>query len=220
MKYIICLTFFVFSHNVNSQTYFISGGAGYGVNGLDYNVYEDEIGYKIAGFGSFGYYLTNKFTLEFCVNIFSNKYLKNGPFQDFSGSFQIIRIMPAVKYKLSKSFYSFYLKGGPSFGFGGNRLSDYYVYNDLPPFDITHLKVNYSGGISPGYLVAFGKDFRLNEEVNNPIFNFYIEYVFIQNFWKPKNITILESCGNPTIDYHPSYMFFTEGIQVGLKYNF
>ncbi len=240
MKYYICilLLFFLLSNKVFSQSFYIiggmglSGGLGYGLddhiifkysNGVTKKVDDYLSQNPIYGFGIFGYCLSNKFNIEVGINSYgkNNSYSHDGlPFSYDSGSSKkVLRIMPAVKFKFTKTSHSFYLKGGASLGFGGNEYRAFKIYNDLPPWDSGGYKVRYSGGIAPGYMYAIGKDFSFHQDKYFHFFSFYVELVFITNSWTPAKETILESFGKINI---PSLQFFysTKAIQMGLKYSF
>ena len=201
---------------MKGQRFYISGGARYGTDFPSVNNTIKEN--KVFEDGAIGYYLNEEFNVEIGFNTFSQKYDIPEIDEYLKGSFHVIRLMPAIKIKFTKSFNAFYLKAGPSFGISGNDYREFYWFDDASG-NSGNYKANYHGGIDGGFLFSVGKEIKLYQNTKIGIFSIFAELQTIHNFWKPKNISIIESYGT---NYYNNLLldYGTAAIHLGIKYSF
>jgi len=205
------------SAQVNAQKYYAAIGLGYYQNGFSIPVsYGTNTIYQTRPQGSVGYVLNDNFSVELGGNQLTWTYS-----QDVFAyiSIRMLRLMPSLKYTFYKhgASYSFYAKGGMSIGVDNYMRQDIAWVSDLPPYTLHISKIEYKGGLAPGYVFAIGGECKIYKNLS-----FYIELMGIVNYWsRSNNVNIIELTGysNDEIDRTPVKVGAAE-YNVSLKYSF
>jgi hypothetical protein len=224
MKTIIVFSFliFLFCLPVYGQRFYLNAGAGFGTNEFFYNDPEKTI----YGTGSLGYYLTKRFNVEVAFNNFSYPD-KVGNIQYYYFAFNLIRMMPILKFKITKSFNAFYLKFGFVFSLDGKSLEVFTSQNEFPPYNINTETVKASGSSfnNGGGMVALGKDTRLFGNNSFGIYSLFIEITYMVGNWYANHISITETTipvpdNSTALNDFSLHEYTTLSMQIGLKYSF
>jgi hypothetical protein len=221
MKHIIITTIFIFLCCIKGygQKFYINAGVGYGSDKFAEGSYDPYPQRSFYGTCTFGYYLTNRFNFEVAFDNFSDN---KGTMPYNYSTCEIIRIMPILKFKITKSFNAFYIKYGFAFNLYGKMTSAYTSQNDLPPYNINTETFKESGSSfnGTGGILAIGKDTRIYENNVFGIYSFFVEFVSMSDFWQPSHMSITETTAPVPVMKIPSFYYSTVGIQFGLKYSF
>jgi len=213
--FLVFIVFLCFS--AKGQKFYVGLGFGYIETGLaDQPYLHDGGGYNTTNVvqGSIGYLFTHKLSVELAINQLSCNNSDNFyPYYFLKVSLRLIRFMPMLKYNFYYKGLTFYLKAGASIGLDNKLEWDINYTNDFPPY-IHILNSEYNGGISPGYSLGIGGEYKIYKSLS-----FYGEINYIYNYWSRTHLTIFESVGDPVIERTPLNIH-AQGFNIGLKYGF
>ena len=220
MKYPALLRIFIlvflmmgYWNEMKGQVY-VSAGVGIGYEGPFIDEPMNDRGHYS---GAIGYDISKKLNIELDIN--NLNFGQDGNFYDntewYHYSFQMIRLMPLIKYKFSKSMNSFYLKGGMAIGINCQIIDNYNEFQDVAtlPNPIIY-NVKYYGGVSPGYVLGIGQDIHIYKSLS-----IFTELLMLRNIWTPNKMQIIYNNVPIHLDIN-EYDLAELRLSIGLKYSF